>query len=206
MLRARAVEIKFSMPWNAASIAVSCRKNIHLVDNRLPGGEAIGKVTNYTLSATGDSGDAHVEVTIGCTIGHGTTVTPVDGNGLYVEDGYAAPGYFATTGAMLDLGTTDVLYQSFDDIDVIDDDGLNLLDLRASDVVLDLSLTGGMGDQLAAINSAQPPDDPMSMLQAVPTVVSLTLKPVTGRTFATNFAPTISNLVVPKTIDLEAAS
>jgi hypothetical protein len=151
------------------------------------------------------AGDMHVEATIGCTIGYGGAVSTDPGTNGYVETGYVEDGYLAAIGATIDPGTSDVTYQGFDDLDVVDDDGLNLLDLRAADVVSSLSVTGGCNDQVNVVSNTHPPDDPVTALQQVPTVVSLTLLPVTGRSFHTDFAPTVAQLVVPKTIDLEAA-
>lgn len=207
--RSRAVEIKFITPWTVATGA-SCRKNVHLVDNRLPGGECTGKIIYYTLTASGEDGP-EAEFRIGCTIGYGVALgAAATGDPTYVEDGYVEDGYQQRTGAEVELAPGVLQYQSFDDFDVTDDDGVNLFDMRPATVINSLTVVNGPTAQRAVIDeqadlpsTAAP--DPVGALEETATVVTLDLVPVDGGGFHVDYAVDVSLLVVPQTIDLEAA-
>jgi hypothetical protein len=204
--RARSVIIKFVTPWEVAE-DISCRHNVHLIDNRLPGGEAIGKVTQYTLSASGE-GEIQAEITIGCTIGYGVALgAAATGTPSYVNDNYVNDGYQQRTGGQATLIAGELLYESFDNFEVTDDDGVNLLDMTARTVVNSLTVAGGPTEQRAAIDAALnlPEPDPIKALEDTPTVVTLDLVPVDGGAFHVDYDVTVSELVVPMTIDLAAA-
>lgn len=209
LARARAVEIKLATPWSVAS-AITCRKNVHLTDNRLPGGEATGKVTAYTLAADGE-GEIGASITIGCTIGYGVALAAAaTGTPTYVEDGYVNDNYQQRTGAETELLTGELLYQSFDDFEVTDDDGVDLFNMTAANVVNSLTVAGGVFEQKAAVNDeadlpATAMPDPVAALGNVPTVVTLDLVPVEGGPFNVEYDVEVSQLVVPQGIDLEAA-
>lgn len=207
--RSRAAYLKFTTPWSVAT-AVTCRHNVHLVDNRLPGGQAIGKVIAYTLSADGE-GDIGAEVTIGCTIGYGVALpAAATGAPTYVEDGYVNDNYQQRTGAETALLVGELQYQSFDDFDVTDDDGVDFYNMTPANVVNSLTVTGGPNEQRAVIDAqaalpATSAPDPVQALENTPTVVTLDLAPVDGGAFNVEYAVDVSQLVIPQTIDLEAA-
>jgi hypothetical protein len=48
--------------------------------------------------------------------------------------------------------------------------------------------------------------DPISAMKTATTAVTLDLKPLTGNSFHTTFFPAVSQLWLPKTIDLAASS
>lgn len=206
--RARAVEIKFGVPWTVGKVA-SCRKNVHLVDNRLPGGQGTGKIISYELTANEE--EIGGNLTIGCSIGYGVALSgPAAGNPTYVEDGYVENGYQQRTGAEVELLTGELQYESFDDFEVTDDDGVDLFNMTPATVVNSLMIDGGIFQQRAAIDaeaakpsSAMP--DPVTALKDLPTVVTLDLVPVEGGAFHVDYNVDVSELVVPQGIDLEAA-
>lgn len=207
--RARAVEIKVTTPWSVAA-GITCRHNVHLVDNRLPGGQCAGKVIAYTLTADGE-GEIQAQITIGCSIGYGV-VLPVAATGdpTYVEDGYVNDNYQQRTGAEVELLAGELQYQSFDDFEVTDDDGVDLFNMTPATAVESLTVAGGIFAQQDAINvaAALPPTaapDPVAALRDVPTVVTLNLVPVEGGAFHVDYDIDVSQLVVPAGIDLEAA-
>jgi len=206
--RARAVQISFVTPWDIAA-AITCRHNVRLIDNRLPGGEATGKVIAYTLSANGE-GEIKAQVMIGCTIGYGVALgAPASGTPVYAEAGLLETGIQAMTGSETTLIAGELLYESFDNFEVTDDDGVNLLDMTAYSVVNSLTVTGGPTAQRAAIAASIASDipvpDPVGALRDTPTVVTLDLVPVTGGAFHVDFDVMVSELVVAQTINLEAA-
>jgi hypothetical protein len=150
MARARAVDIEMTTPFVLA-MGLSCRWNVTVNDDRLPGGTATGKVKAYSLVASASEGMIGT-VTIGCTIGNGGSQTPLAGTPTYVQEGYVASGYQAMTGAMIDsgdgLGT--LVYESFDDFSV-EDDGVNFYDMDPADYIKQLYVVGGPKDQEVAV-------------------------------------------------------
>jgi hypothetical protein len=196
--RARAIEIQCRVPW-ATGIAATLRHNAHIVDRRLPSGEAIGKITGYSFAASGD-GPHYVDLTIGCAIGHRTTVTAAAGTPEYVELGYVDAGYQAMTGAEVMLPTGDLVYQSLDDFS-IDDDGVNLLYFDRQQAIEELTISGGMDDQIAVVNATS---DPIDALGHYPTRICFKLVPVAGMDFETAFMPAVQPLPIPQQINLEA--
>jgi hypothetical protein len=153
------------------------------------------------MSGSG-TGEFYVELTIGCSIGHGGTVSAAAGEPAYVDDGYVAAGYQIETGAQLTAPTGDIVYDSLDDI-LVDDDSVDLLTLDSITAVQSLTLTGGMNDQTQVVTYSQ---DPVDALKSYPSRPCLQLVPVAGMSFSTTFAPTVELMPIPKTIDLEAAA
>lgn len=209
LTRSRAVLIKFTTPWSTAA-DISCRHNVHLVDNRLPGGEAMGKVIAYLLTADGE-GQIQAEITIGCAIGYGVALgAAAAGTPTYVEFGYVNDNYQQMTGAEVELAGGELQYQSFDDLDVTDDDGVDLFNMRPATVVNSLAVANGPNAQRAAVDAAAAlpataAPDPVAALEDAATVVTLDLVPVDGGAFHVEFDVEVSQLVIPQTIDLEAA-
>jgi hypothetical protein len=101
----------------------------------------------------------------------------------------------------------ELLYESFDNFTVTDDDGVNLLDMTRRTVLNSLTVTGGPTEQRAAIDAALdvPEPDPIKALEDTPTVVTLDLVPVDGGAFHVDYDVTVSELVIAQTIDLGAA-
>ncbi len=223
--RARAASIDFTIPWSKA-IGLSCRQNVHLVDYRIPGGEATGKVISYELIASATEGRiAHV--TIGCTIGRGGSVTATPGAGSYAAPGYMASGYQTVVGGTVDLGDSTVTYQNFGDF-VINDDGVNLFDITPQTAIKRLKVISGVTEQAKAIAATKenlgapvptmnngipgsqvkpsiPPTTADALKNAYP-LVELELISLVGGGFLSEFVIDVSRLQVPKTIDLEAPS
>jgi hypothetical protein len=149
LLRARAVDIMFASTWEKLAGIVTCRKNVTLYDDRLPGGQATGKVKSYKLS-WGESAIV-AEATIGCTIGYGDTITPSAGVDSYA-DNYST-GYDEAPGSQVSV-TPDLVYQSMDGAYVIDDDGVDFFNMTPGKVIIELLIAGGPKDQEAAIDAA----------------------------------------------------
>lgn len=196
--RARAVDITFQVPLHYV-LDISCRHNIHLVDRRLPGGEASGKVKEYSLIQD-QQGRPYAEIVMGCSIGRGGTVSASTGTGAWVDDSAIDPGIQIMVGGEIEVIGDELVYQSLQDFP-ISDDGFNLFDLKASAAIIDFKLTNGLKDQVDAVQSST---DPLAAFDNAATRLCLTLNPLDGE-FNTDFSPAVKPLPIPKTIDLEAA-
>jgi hypothetical protein len=196
--RARAIDLQVRVPW-ATGIAATLRMNAHVVDRRLPGGEAIGKITGYSMSASG-GGEFFVDLTVGCAVGHGGSVTAAAGSPSYVDAGYVAAGYQQMLGAEVTLPTGDLVYQSLDDFP-ISDDGIDLLRFDHRQAVQAVTLSGGLNDQIQLVDHVQ---DPIEALGHLPTRFCFYMRPVAGMNFETFFLPAVQPLPIPQLINLEA--
>jgi hypothetical protein len=147
--RARAVKVGWECRFDDA-VTLSCRKNATLFDPRIPGGAATGKVTSYTLSASGD-GKLRGKVEIGCAIGFGDSIVEITGTPEYAAPGYMQVGYQLYDGAMHAHGSNDTtfsypVFKGFDD-------GLHL-PLRWKDVSDGGVISGSLDEQRVAITQS----------------------------------------------------
>lgn len=212
LARARCVEVSFSVPFEEG-LTLSCRKSASIVDPRLPGGVAAGKVKAYTLSADGDSGELLASLVIGCTIGRDGDVEAVEGEPDYCVEDYTGSDYQDFEGAVLvpfagDLGYT--LNQKYG----ISDDGVRLTSIKGAQYVESVEITGGLNEQMEVVqlpnggaNGTFLPWDSapaaVSAISGLTTNVRIEMKPVTGGPFSSTVAPVVTELKVPRTIDLE---
>jgi hypothetical protein len=205
LARARCVEITFETPWENG-LQLSCRKNVRVTDPRIPGGEATGKVTSYALSCDGDSGELVCRVTIGCTAGEGNTVSAAAGTPDYVEDGYVEDGYQTFTGQLVMPIAGEVTYADFSS-QPIDDDGIDFFNMNAAAVVEDITIEGTKAEQRAVLQAFKNDfNEAVKALNQVFTRITVELRPLNTGPFETEFAITVSDLMIPKTIDLEATA
>ncbi len=200
LARARAVEIGVTVPF-AVGVGLSCRMNATITDNRLPGGSATGKVIGYVLRASGD-GAGLCEVTIGCTIGNGTTQSANPGTPTYAADGYMEPGYHLRAGETIEAIAGEVTYADLTQAP-IDDDGINLMDLQPEDAIISLSVLNGEAVQAAVLNGRF--EDIPAAVEAVNaafTEVVLELVPLVGGPFETDYDIPVSPVSVRRTLTL----
>jgi hypothetical protein len=208
--RARAVSCKFRVPLIDA-IGATLRHSVTVTDPRLPGGTVAGKVTNIVLALDGSDGAGTAEITLECTIGHGGTVAAVAGSGSYVDPGYVDAGYQVLTDGVSLVETGDVTWADYSGTAVADD-GINFLDMRAADLVLSCSIVHDDAAQETVLTGTGPNtfNDVQAAISALNenyTQVAISLKPLNKtEPFTTAFPITVSELKVPKTIDLGAAS
>jgi hypothetical protein len=195
---ARVVEVECKVPW-PLGVGVTLRHNAQVVDYRLPGGEAAGKVTAYRMSASG-TGEHSVTLTIGCAIGRDGSVAGQAGDPTWADDGYVATGYQTMAGAMFLAPTGDIAWQSLDDFEV-DDDGIDLLTLDEFTAVESLEVKNGIKEQAAVIDAA----DPVEAMRQLASEVCIQMVSLTDKEFETAYTPTVEKLPIPRTIDLEAA-
>jgi len=219
LARARAVQVKWECPFGLA-VGLSCRMNALIFDHRLPGGQAAGKIISYGFSANVTDGQLVGTVTIGCAIGYGTAIVPTDGTPNYVQVGYVDVPYQSYTGQSVLVGSGDIAYTV--PVGDPDDDGLDLVGgLTRAEAVLAYGIQNdwevqtelvrqAMATATKAPNSNHKTDDCLNAAKAVldanPTFVSFTLRPVDGGPFTFLYPVATSELSVPKMIDLEAAT
>ena len=173
LARARAAEVRVTIPF-ADGVGLSCRQSATVTDSRLPGGTATGKVIAYRLSAGGD-GSRLCEVTIGCTIGNGTSQDADPGVPTYVDDGYADPRWQLRAGETIAAVPREVTYPDLTEMPITDD-GIDFFRLAPADVIVALDVLNGETAQAAALD-ARFEDIPAAVeaLNAVHTEVVLDL-------------------------------
>jgi hypothetical protein len=203
--RSRAVDISFSIPFEDG-VELSCRHGVTITDDRLPGGSAYGKVKTYALTVNGDTGEAVCNITISCAVGNGNSISPVTGEGTYVEDGYVGDGYQFMSGGTRAV-VADVTVPDFSDLP-INDDGVDWTALTPDQVVNAVTLYNDAAEQEALVNGAVSGDvwEIAAILKEGYTEVELDMVDADGGPFETTLAVNTSTLVVPKHIDLEAAA
>lgn len=165
LARARCVNVDFAFPLaDAVTLALSCRKNIVFTDHRLPGGIATGKITSYSLSLNGDTGEADCFVTMGSTVGHGNTVTAVPGLPDWSDDDYNDDEYQQRSGDEFLLPSFgDILYKPILGAPP-NDDGINFFNLDVNKVVKSVTIINGADAQKGSgfpLHDAPTPQQPL---------------------------------------------
>lgn len=204
--RSRAIDISFTVPFRDGR-DVTLRKNARVSDPRIPGGEATGKVVGYEMNGVARSHS--VAITIGCTVGKGNTVTTVPGDPTYVEDGYVEDGYQVRAGQTVMPIAGEVTFEDFSAVQPVDD-GVDFFDLQPFAMVESMVVYNPVPTQQSVVNAFRPDiNAAVDALNQVYTRIDGDLKKLTlGRDdppFLTNYPVTVSQLMVPKTIDLEAS-
>ncbi|MBB2698969.1 UNVERIFIED_ORG: phage tail protein X [Rhizobium esperanzae] len=202
--RARSVEIKGETRLSNGA-GFSCRKAIRIEDQRLPGGSATGKIISYSLKMDGDSGEALASFVIGCSVGKGNPVSDATGTPTYVEDGYVETGWQRYEGASSSVVSGEVTVSDYSNIPP-NDDGLDFDHLTQAQVLDSITVFNGETEQRALINAFHSSySEVAAALDQAYTEVDLKLKPISKGPFETVYDITVSDLALPKTIDLEAA-
>lgn len=204
MYRARSVTVDFEVPgWD---LRYTLRKSVLLHDRRLPGLQALGKITSYKFTLAG--GRLTTMVKIASTVGYGVALPAADAGTDVYANGYAN-GYTRRAGAEVEVIPGRLVYDAIDGT-VVDDDGVDLFNMNAATVLLEpIIVDNGPNDQQAVIDEecekigVSP--DPVEALREHPTEWEVKLVPVTGGAFYTEIPITVEKLVIPKMIDLEAA-
>lgn len=191
MQSARATKINFDCTFERA-IELSCRKNALLHDPRLPGGQVIGKITEYHLMTDGDAGTMIGTVQIESTIGTGLPITLSPGSPTYVDEGYVHVGYQFYSDADMALPSGDgyitIPSTYFDPTQMV-------LPLSYQDAVVAFEVHEGTPVDVVVAGEAATAD---------PTWIEIVLNPVTGQSYTRDYFLGDSTLVMPKLIDLAA--
>jgi hypothetical protein len=208
--KSRAVEITCKMPWKTAMRCLSLRKAMLLHDHRLPGGQATGKIIGSALNLSGEDGSPIGTITIACCVGYGGSYTASPGTPTYVDEGYMDQECQQYTGQIVLTDTSDIAWTIPDPSDF--DDGLDFVKgLTPSNSIKVLSVANRADSQFAALTAAG--DGPntdqakvSSVLQTIPTQFTVQLKPMEGGPFQQEVVVSVSDLIVPQQINLEAPS
>lgn len=223
MLAMRAVKVTFECTIERA-LTLSCRKNALLYDPRLPGGQALGKITEYHIKADGDAGLLNATVQIGSTVGNGGTPEVSVGIPEYADEDYIDRGYQFYNGEMILVPTEDIAF-------VIPADPLvGVLPVGNAAIVKNQWHFADQAAYQEAFNKAAagtatgegdkdlPPVAPTevelmvniknfaSSLNAAPTWYELELLPVAGFNFEVVYDLSTSPVTGPMMIDLSAGS
>lgn len=204
--RSRAIEIGFTVPFRDG-LDVTLRKNASCADPRIPSGEAAGKIVGYEMN--GQAGAHTATVTIGCTVGKGNTVTTVPGEPVYIDDDYIDGDYQLHEGQTFMPVAGEVTYEDFSAIQPVDD-GVDFFQLLPFEMTGSIVVYNPLPTQIAVVDAFKPDiAAAVEALNQVFTRVDGNMKKLTiGRDdppFLTPYPVTVSQLMVPKTIDLEAA-
>lgn len=199
--RARAVDISAAIPF-AIAASLTLRKNATLTADQIPGGAAAGKITGYDFALK--DGVMSGSVKIGCVIGRGNNVAAIAGSPAYVNDGYVGNGYQTRIGQSVMPIAGEVTYQPI--TDAVMDDGVDFYNMTPARVVTSLSVSNGVTIQAAALgDNALDITTATEALNAVHTEVDLVLVPVDAGPFTQSYILVVSDVMAPKTLDLEAA-
>ncbi|WP_032927470.1 hypothetical protein, partial [Mesorhizobium sp. LNHC221B00] len=207
LARSRAVEVTFSVKFRDG-LDLSCRKNARIVDPHIPGGEATGKIIGYALNV--QNGALVASITIGCTIGKGNSVTTVPGAPVYAEEGILEPGIQAYVGRTVMPVAGEVTLSEDYMLVPPNDDGVNFFDMRAADLVEDITVINGIVEQREVLNAfLSDMSAAIDALNQIDTEVDGDLKKLTldrdDPPFITDYPIEVSAMMVPRTINLEAA-
>jgi hypothetical protein len=209
--RSRAVETQITMPMLDALRLCDLTKNGLFHDHRLPGGQAAGKIIGYEMTLDGDQGEATTTITIASAVGKGGTYSATAGDPTWVEDDWVEDDWQERVNQQLLLtGTSDILWTmpQFAEFD----DGVDFLHgLTVQNSLIEMTLANGPGTQreLLAPLAEAPLNDQSAVdaiLQANPTTITAKMVPMEGGPFQHEVVISVSDLIVVKQIDLEAAS
>jgi hypothetical protein len=205
VVRARAISISFQTDLKTG-LGVTLRKGVLIHDPRLPGGEASGKVTGYEFSLDGSTGAALASIKFGAAVGYGGSHSPSIGDPTYVETGYVDLGYQEYINEVVLIGAGDVTYTLAPE--TVFDDGVDLNHLHVSDIIQELAIAHSAATQRDGLLAFEGNDQSQvsAYLQNVPTQITLRLIPMEGGPFQGLSSVGVSDLIIPKQIDLEAPS
>lgn len=187
--------------------AVNLRKGIKINDPRIPGGNAVGKCTAYSFTLDGNEGEPLATLTLASCVGYGGSYTGELGDPIYCEADYVGSDYQEYENVVVLLGTEDVTYTA--PPIAYFDDGIDFERGISADIAVKyVFVDNGPVAQRAAIESNPGVDtaDVQAILQAIPTRVHLKMLPMEGGPFTATKEITVSELIIPKQIDLEAPS
>lgn len=209
--RARAVEVQFDIAFTqAVEVGLTCRKNASMIDDRLPGAFAAGKIIRYTLEMQG--GKLNATLTIGCMVGRDGTAAAVAGEPDWFDQDYIEDDYQVFIGEYVLPPSGSVSFQTIQGM-LINDDGINFHALTPSSVVKRWALVNNRNEndtnQVGALEGYHVVVDQntgqivTAQTDPVPQV-QLEVVDLTGGPFEQAFPITVTDLKIPRTIDLES--
>lgn len=205
-MRSRAVLTEFQTDM-LSGLTVTLRKGVQISDPRIPGGVAVGKCVGYSHSLDGQSGAAISIIRFASTVGYGGSYVASEGDPTYCEADYVGSDYQEYENEVILVGTEDVTWTP--PPIAYFDDGLDFQrGFTRFSIIRSLFVENGPVEQRAAIIGDPAADTAgiQSKLQNLPTRVHLDLIAMEGGPFLGTKEITVSDLIIPKQIDLEAAS
>lgn len=208
--RSRAVETTYQQAFKQGAVSRSLRKGALLHDHRLPGGGASGKIIKYHFTLDGSTGAAIAEITFGSAIGYGGSYSVAPGDPSWVDDGYVDREWQEYINEIKLTDTQDVQWTIAPS--GIFDDGLDFIaGLNAENVTKVCTIENTYQEQAVVINAAGDGENTdqakiSTVLQNNPTKITMQLVPMEGGPFQQEVVLSLSDLIVPKQIDLEAPS
>lgn len=200
LARGRAVQVSIEIPFERAAM-LSCRMNATIIADEIPGGQASGKIVSYGFGIK--DGSEFGTVTIACSVGRGNTVSGSAGASVYDED-YSEANYSETDGDVSEVVTGELTYNPLTDPPI--DDGIDFNNMTPSNcVLLAEMMQGGETDQRNILSqSYRLVGDAVQTLNTSYTRFRIQLRPLTGQSFEQSYNVTVSQQMIPKTIDLES--
>lgn len=209
-IKSRAVEISFELPFSDG-LEFTLRKNALIHNPRLPGGEAAGKIISIAHTLSGDEGAAITKITMACCVGNGETAyTSTVGEPQWAVAEWAGPDYqvFENSIELIDPSISDLAFTI--DTYTPNDDGIDGTRIRPRDVIKNVVVQNPSNSQRAALGPliSQIGDTQAinTILQEFFTQISLTMHNLEQGPFETDVTITVEDLIIPKQIDIEAAT
>jgi len=220
--KARAVEITVA-PHIGRFPEITLRKSVMVNDPRIPDGQAFGKIIGYSLGLDGDNGNLAATLKLGCPIGRGGTVATVDGDPVYVQEGYVEVGYQTYEGSTLlfddTVGFTPPVFAP-------QDDGIDFLSGLTPEEVIEqplevtfpaaaqrsaiVALSGGWGgagdfvtDEEAQAHVSARAEAVSAVLKEMPTTARFKLKSMQAE-FTSPYEIAVTEMKIPTGFNLEA--
>jgi hypothetical protein len=179
----RAVELTVTGQWQSLS-SLSTDHTLSLVDPRLPGGRASGKVVSYKMVADGQKGDFYVTVTIACALGEGPQLHGEGGIGgmdSYGEEGVMAGSYGVGDTAFYETeeGVKFMPYEHQSPKEGV----LHPYALRGRDILSSITLAYPASDQIEYLEENQYPKTKniRALLRQIPTKLKLQFRSLKTR-------------------------
>lgn len=196
MRRARAAEIKVTVPLSVAMLA-TCRKSATVYHPGLPGGVATGKIVGYQFGVEGDSGAEAGEITIACMVGKASSFPAVTGTPTYASADYVGSDYQVFSGSQYVEAGTGIRFEqpTADDVEPVVV-GFQSVAVQNGEAAQKAALKRSFADVNAACDA----------LNAVATTVDLRMIPINTSPREIKFDKTDADLPVPKGIDLGEAA
>jgi hypothetical protein len=140
-----------------------------------------------------------------CTVGKGESLSPQEGVPVYADE-YVLADYQQTANGQIGFLSGDIVYGA-PVVEADGYDGVDFFNMNADDVIADLTLYNDVNEQRAIVTMIWPDiNDVVAALARAPTQIDMTLVPLEGGPFRTDYSLAVAPLMVQKTIDLEGSS
>jgi hypothetical protein len=213
---ARCVNVTWECPFGSA-VNLSCRKTARIIDDRIPGGEALGKIITYSLRGDGISGEFRGSITIACAVGLGNAISISDGTADYVDESYV-DDYQTFSGQVIALPSGDIGYSP----PLLTAGGGGLAFPNRGDLVIRDEIITISGDDLAEVVPNTSRQASLGNAQLIADLMEMSAKKITNELASrqvwreielldlsnqdseASFSVPTTPLVIPRQIDLTA--